>query len=51
MNNFPVVVKIFAIDEDNEEREIFRCDQRDLFRKNSWPAKPRMIAALEKLKS
>ena len=50
MNNFPVMVKIFALDADNEEQEVFRCDQRELFRKNNWSAKPRMKEALEKLK-
>ncbi len=50
MNNFPVMVKVFALDSDNEELEVFRCDQRELFRKSNWPAKPRMKEALEKLK-
>ena len=31
--------------------EVFKCAQRDLFRKYQWPAKPRIIAALRALKS
>ena len=31
--------------------QVFKCPQRDLFRKYNWPAKPRIIAALRALKS
>ena len=41
-------VKIFVI-RDGSKEEIFRCAQRDLFRKYGWPAKPDIIEALKEL--
>lgn len=32
---------------DADGEEIFRCAQRDLFRKYNWPAKPNIVAAIQ----
>jgi hypothetical protein len=32
---------------DADGEEIFRCAQRDLFRKYNWPAKPKIVAAIQ----
>ena len=43
-----MTVKIFLVDNGNLV-EIVSVPQRDLFRKNRWPAKPVILAALNKL--
>ena len=35
-------------DENGTKTKIFSCQQRDLFRKNNWPAKEGIIAAVQK---
>lgn len=42
-------IKIFTL-QNNKTQEIFSCPQRDMFRKNKWPARPQMTQALLKLK-
>jgi hypothetical protein len=31
--------------------EVFRCSQRDLFRKYQWPAGPKIVSAMEGLRA
>jgi len=35
-------------DENGAKTKIFSCSQRNLFRKNNWPAKPDLIKAVER---
>jgi hypothetical protein len=35
---------------EGKKREVFRCPQRELFRKNQWPAKPKIQAAMMAIK-
>ena len=44
-------VKIYTKpDENGEKTKIFTCSQRQLFKKNNWPAKSQIIAAVERAK-
>lgn len=42
LDSYPVQVTIFK-----GEEKIFNCAQRELFRKNGWPAKPKIIQAVK----
>lgn len=45
VDKYPVTVCIFRV-ECGEEKEIFSCRQEDLFKKNKWPAKDKLKAAV-----
>ena len=44
-------VIIHANGKDGSNQEVFRCAQRDLFRKNNWPAGTRIMIAMEEFQS
>ena len=46
IDSYPVQVTIFKKGPSGEEK-IFNCAQRELFRKNGWPAKPKIIQAVK----
>ena len=46
LDSYPVQVTIFKQGSAGEEK-LFNCAQRELFSKNGWPAKPKIIQAIK----
>ena len=46
LDSYPVQVTIFKEGPGGEEK-LFNCAQRELFSKNGWPAKPKIIQAIK----
>ena len=41
---------VISMVQDGRQTEVFRCSQRELFRKNQWPAGPKIVMAMQEIK-